>query len=72
MIEAVLVTVIAALIVAAILAGVRWLSVKDNRTTLRQATCRHDWKAFDEQDPASGLVVLRLAEKECQKCGKQR
>jgi len=72
MIEAILVTVIAALIVAAIVGSVRWLSVKDNRTTFRQATCRHDWKPFDEQDPASGLVVLRLAEEECQKCGKQR
>jgi hypothetical protein len=72
MLEAIFIAVIAALIVAAILGAVRWLSVEDNRTTARQATCRHDWKQFDEQDPNSPIVVIRIAEEECRKCGKQR
>jgi hypothetical protein len=72
MIEAILVPVIAALIVAAILGGVRWLSAREDQQKVRQATCRHDWRHFDEPEPGSDLVVIRVDQAECQKCGKRR
>lgn len=64
------VSVVAGLILAAILAGVRWLRDPDNRQRLRQRLCRHDWQSVEalHPGPTGRLVFVRGYTERCPKC----
>lgn len=66
------VAVVGGLLVVAIVGAVNWLKVDGNRTKLRQRICRHDWHKYAEEPPGSPLVVIRLDDEECRKCGATR
>lgn len=66
------VAVVGGLIVVGVVAAINWLQVEDNRITLRQRLCRHDWQRYPEEPPGSPLVVIRIDEEECRKCGATR
>lgn len=75
MLEGILVGVVAGLIVLAIAGAVRWLRKVDNRTMVKQATCRHDWFSPNDEfnnKPGSSIVFLSPVAEECRKCGKAR
>ncbi len=48
-----------------------WLRVGGNRTKLRQAVCRHQWKPYDDLSGDGILFVTPYVER-CRKCGKAR
>jgi len=68
------VTVVGGLILAGILAGVRWLRVPDNRERLRQVVCRHDWEPIQTNfgTPSAHLVFVTPYSERCRKCGAVR
>ena len=66
------VAVVGGLIVVGVVAAINWLQVEDNRITLQQRLCRHDWQRYPEEPPGSPLVVIRIDEEECRKCGATR
>lgn len=74
MLEGILVSVVAGLIVLAVAGAVRWLREEDNRTMVKQATCRHDWFSPNDEfnEPGSSIVFLSPVAEECRKCGKTR
>jgi hypothetical protein len=51
---------------------VSFLSVEENRKRVRQRICRHDWVRFQEEAPGSPIMVIRIAEEYCRKCGAER
>ena len=48
-----------------------WLRNEENRTTLRQAVCRHDWKPYDDLS-GDGIIFVTPYVERCRKCGKAR
>jgi hypothetical protein len=74
MLEAILVAVIAALIGAGILAGLRWLAQRDNREKItepvRQRLCDHQWEPINR--PGDVAVLITADDEWCTKCGARR
>jgi hypothetical protein len=74
MLERIATGVLAALIVAAILWGVRWLADGANRERgrppLQEALCRHDWGPIDT-DLGGGLKLVTHYAERCRKCGQR-
>jgi hypothetical protein len=69
----VLLAVLAGLIVAAIIGGVKWLRVEDNREVARQRLCfPHRWVKIEDPDPSYNLIFVRTYDEQCSKCGKTR
>ncbi len=64
--------VLAILVATAIVAGVRWLGVGDNRLALRRSLCRHDWVEVDNTPTRSDLVFVNSYAARCSKCGATR
>jgi len=67
--------VLVALIVAGILWAVRWLADGANRTSLtdrlRTHACRHEWEVIDD-DLGGGLRLVSKDANRCRKCGARR
>jgi hypothetical protein len=68
------VSVVAGLILAAILSAVRWLRDPDNRQRLRQRLCRHDWETIEPLHPGPGnrLIFVNSYSERCRKCDATR
>jgi hypothetical protein len=64
--------VLAILIASAIVAGIKWLTVPDNRESLRRRACRHDWVEVDNTPTRSDLVFVNSYAARCSKCGETR
>jgi len=64
--------VLAILVATAIVAGVKWLGVGDNREALRRSLCRHDWQEVDNTPTRSDLVFVHAYVERCSKCGATR
>ena len=58
--------VLAILVATAIVAGVRWLGVGDNRLALRRSLCRHDWVEVDNTPTRSDLVFVKQLRRQVQ------
>lgn len=68
------VSVVASLILAAILSAVRWLRDPANRQHLRQRLCRHDWESIEPLNPGpdNRLIFVTSYGERCRKCDATR
>jgi len=68
------VSVVAGLILAAILSAIRWLRDPDNRQRLQQRLCRHDWETVEplHRGPGTRLIFATSYRERCRKCGATR
>jgi hypothetical protein len=68
------VSVVAGLILAAILSTIRWLRDSDNRQRLQQRLCHHEWEAVEplHQGPGTRLIFATSYSERCRKCGATR
>jgi hypothetical protein len=72
MATAIIATVVGGLILAGILAAIRWLQDEDHRSQLRQLVCRHDWQPIDKGRPGDAIVFVTPYDEYCRKCDAQR
>ncbi len=77
MLATILIGVLIGLIVAGILAALRWLAPEEHRTrikqTVQQAACRHDWQPIDKGGrPGDNFIFVTAYDEHCRKCGAER
>jgi hypothetical protein len=68
-VERIVITVVGGSLLTAVVGGVKWLLVADNRIALRQALCRHDWQPYPNYSGDDLVHVSPLLDY-CHKCGK--